>query len=375
MFGLRRIAHAVAACALLVAGCANAGTATHAPHPALAGLRAGEALDLGAYTCEARAPAQRCERIFDYSRINHDPQGHRMLAFGGGHAASGRTDVDVFDLNTLRWSSLYPSMSCEEVAANDTDPLGFHRRTRHPVARHTYDQTVVADLAAGGRWLILFSTEGFKGVCHPYNARIGGVASLRLDREPPTWSYADPGSMPWGYSGVAEFDPKSGMVILIGGQHDGLWVYDPRTHTIVARLPHIRRPSASSNLVYHPPSDRMVLVDRESGAVRTFELARGRWDETREHRPPIEGAPPPKMRNLAYDARHQVLGGIVDNVFHALDLGRLAWQAHPIRTASPGRTPGTVRHHAIDYDPVNNVFIFVSGEGRTLRTWAYRFKP
>ena len=38
--------------------------------------------------------------------------------------------------------------------------------------------------------------------------------------------------------------------------------------------------------------------------------------------------------------------------------------------ASPSGTIGTQAFHAIDYDPVNNVFVFIT-EAR--RTWAYRY--
>jgi hypothetical protein len=39
-----------------------------------------------------------------------------------------------------------------------------------------------------------------------------------------------------------------------------------------------------------------------------------------------------------------------------------------------GAETGTVYHHAIDYDPVNNAFIFVTDPASGRRTWAYRFR-
>ncbi|MFN2289304.1 MAG: hypothetical protein ABR578_13320, partial [Chromatocurvus sp.] len=145
------------------------------PHPKLAALAGGEALDLGPYECESRAPKMRCETIFDFSRINYDPANHRMLVFGGGHAATGRTDIDAFDLSTLEWNSLYPTMDCEAIKAGEFDPRGFHVQTGHPVARHSYDQNVVVRRDESS-WLMMFSTEGFRGTCHPYKSDISAVA-------------------------------------------------------------------------------------------------------------------------------------------------------------------------------------------------------
>jgi hypothetical protein len=121
------------------------------PHPRLADIADNTAVDLGRYDtdCEARlGEGLRCRSIVSYSRFNYDPFSHRLLMFGGGHAATGRTDVDVFDLRTLTWASLYPSMTCAEIAVGDIDPRGFHRATGHPVARHTYDQNVIADVGS-----------------------------------------------------------------------------------------------------------------------------------------------------------------------------------------------------------------------------------
>jgi hypothetical protein len=334
------------------------------PNPRLADLADGEALDLGPYECEGRVPGMRCATIFDYSRINYDPYNHRILLFGGGHAATGRTDVDVFDLRTLKWHSLYPSMTCDEVAEQDLDPRGFHRKTGHPVARHTYDQNVIAEVDGTG-WLLMFSTEGFSGTCHQYNAPINAVAGLRLDADSAKWSFSPELPIPWGYAGSAEFDPVSGMVILFGGRSRGMWVYDPSERRIVASVRRFDRAKNSSNLIYDPRGDRMYLIDRETLDIRMYELNRENWQETTETVIRAGGDRPPAFRNLAYDSRNHVIGGIQDGVLHTFDLTSHEWRSYPVRERSPdGRRIGMVRHHAIDYDPVNNVFILVSGAPR-----------
>ena len=84
-----------------------AGTAAgaQAPNPVLTGLPGNTARDLGAYASDplCGVPIQ----VTDYSRFTYDPVRHRLLLFGGGHASTPRTDVDVFDFATLTWSSAY----------------------------------------------------------------------------------------------------------------------------------------------------------------------------------------------------------------------------------------------------------------------------
>lgn len=344
------------------------------PNPKFVDLPDGVALDLGRYECESRVPDFNCRTIFDFSRINYDPFNHRMLIFGGGHAATGRTDIDVFDLDTLQWRSLYLSMSCKSVAEGDVAPGGFHRKSGHPVARHTYDQNVVAEWDGEG-WLIMFSTEGFRGHCHPYKATIKSVASFPLTGSRTSWMYSPEMKTPWKYASAAEFDPVSGMIILASGQSRGLWVYDPKKQEIVASLWDVPTARDSPNLIYDPRGDKMYLITRKTLAVRQFTLDRKDWSKTSGTLIEPRGIVPPPMRNFAYDSRNHVIGGIKEGVFYAFDLESLTWSAHPVEARSPdGVKVGSVQHHAIDYDPVNNVFVFVTDKASGRRTWAYRYR-
>lgn len=360
---------------LMLYGCGTVSAQSFHPHPRLADLPDNTALDLGRYDCASRAPGLRCRTIFAYSRINYDPYNHRILAYGGGHAATGRTDVDAFDLSSLTWSSLYPSMSCEEIARGDVDPRGFHRSTGHPVARHTYDQNVIVDMGDRG-YLMMFSNAGAPGHCHPYRARARSVAYLALYGDAPRWSYSPEFPLPWGYSYPAEFDPVSGMVILFGGRNPGtLWVYDPGRHEVVASVRGMPRPRNASNLIYFPPTDRMYLINRETLAIHEIRLDRARWSSSSGSELTLSGPRPPPMRNFAYDSRSEIIGGVSAGVFHLFDPRAGAWQAEVISARSPdGNTIGNVAHHAIDYDPVNNVFLLVTDRRSGSRTWAYRYR-
>jgi len=363
---------------VLVAGAASAadnGGRSSERNSKLAALPDNTALDLGRYECEGRVPGLNCGTIFDYSRISYDPQAHRMLVFGGGHAATGRTDVDAFDLATLTWKSLYPSMSCEDVKRADLDLRGFHRSTGHPAARHTYDQNVVVDVK-GRTLLMMFSNEGFSGHCHSYKTTIEGVASLPLDGSAPKWEYSAQSRMPWGYSGAAEFDPVSGMVILVNAKsRSTLWVYDPRTHSIAAVVALGSPNESSSNLVYYPPGRQMMLIDSKTGEVREIVLDRTDWRKSTQRLLNVSGDGPGPIRNLAYDSKNRVIGGVKRGVFYAFDPETRTWTSQKMRAMSNDAAEvGNVAHHALEFDPVNNIFLFVTDRGSGRRTWAYRYR-
>jgi hypothetical protein len=343
-------------------------------NPRLAELADNTALDLGPYECEARVPRINCATIFDFSRINYDPHVHRMLVFGGGHAATGRTDVDSFDMTTLTWKSLYESMSCDQVKRADLDPRGFHRSTGHPAARHTYDQNVIVDVE-GQKRLMMFSNGGFSGHCHPYTASIQAVASLPLSGESIKWEFGPVARMPWEYAGAAEFDPVSGKVILIGAHsRSSMWVYDPANYRVVAVVALGIRVENSSNLIYFPPRRSLYVIDSKSGDVHEISLDRANWSNSRAKRIEALGDVPGAMRNFAYDAKNQIIGGVKEGRFYALHPATATWSSEKIRALPAGAGVGSVAHHAIDYDVVNNVFVFVTNRASGRRTWAYRYR-
>jgi hypothetical protein len=352
------------------------------PHPMLAELPPGTALDLGEYTCADRMPqiADRCRTITDYSRFNYDPYHHRILMFGGGHAATGRTDIDSLGLDSLAWESLYPSMSCDEVLAESLDPRGFHIASGHPVARHTYDMTVIVEDDEGSGRLLLLSTEGFAGTCHPYNSPIRSVASFPLSEPSGTWSFGREFTLPWAYSAAAEFDPVSGMVIVVGSSRGagdgGMWVYDPVADEVVSFVTEVRYAEIDSNLVYYPPNQTMYYIARGSpNHVWEVPLDREDWSRTRSRMLPSTGpAPSTGTTGYAYDpGTETIAGAVVDSVFHSYDPIADAWTAQPMEARSTdGAAIGTVVFHMLDYDPVDDVFLLIANGPDGRRTWAYR---
>lgn len=345
------------------------------PHPRFADLADNTALDLGAYDCRSRVPeeALRCELIVDYSRFNYDPYLHRILMFGGGHAATGRTDVDVFDLETLAWQSLYPSMMCSELETSAIDPRGFHVSTGHPVARHSYDMNVIADAGGVGRFLML-STEGFAGYCHGYDSPIRSIAYLALTPGHTEWEYSEEFELPWYYAASAELDPISGMVVVIGSGRGasagGMWIVDPASLEVVA-FAEIDYEGIEQSLVFFPPNGKMYqFVD---GSVWEVTLDREDWSRSTSTRLAASG---PAGHQFAYDSRNAViLGPVIGDAIHVFDPATGAFTIHAMNVVSAdGARPGNGVEHMLDYDPVDNVAIFLSGGPFDLRTWAYRFR-
>jgi hypothetical protein len=84
----------------------------------------------------------------------------------------------------------------------------------------------------------------------------------------------------------------------------------------------------------------------------------------------------PRLREtgFAYDpVTRTIAGGVNEGIFYAFDPATRAWSSHVMQTEPPGLAVGTVAYHALDYDPVNNIFLFVSRKSSGKRTWAYRF--
>ena len=353
------------------------------PSPRLAALPDNTALDLGAYECMSRGFEEsiRCDLVTDFSRINYDPYMHRVLMFGGGHAATGRTDVDVLDLTSLTWTSLYPSMSCAEVMANDLDPRGFHRVTGHPVARHTYDQNVIADVGGVGR-LVMMSTEGFAGYCHGENAGIRSVAALPLSPGVITWEHGPEMAIPWAYAAAAEYDPVSGAILMLGDTagagEGGMWVIDAATGTAMTYVDAVAYPGTiDSNLVYFPPSDTMYGIESSSpNAIWRMNLDRADWSRTTNAVVATTGTPSAGTKGFAYDRQNSVIGGgVADDTFFVFDPAADEWRSERMNVMSDvGATPGTMLFHALDYDPVDNVYIFIATGPMGTRTWAYRYR-
>lgn len=348
------------------------------PNPILLNIPPNTALDLGRYTCHE--PADRpagCEAITDYSGFRYDYYGHRMLMFGGGHGPAVRTDIDAFDLRTLTWTSLYHSTPLAAMTEANLDTKnGAWASTGQPVVRHTYDMLVVAEVADRLHFIIL--TSG--GI--PSRARI---AHYDLLSPTPTWTYSRASAdTPWYYAAAAEYDPESKKIFIIGlginATPGSLWRYDPVTQTVdtVVNVP--AAVGYANNLVYFPPNRKMYLIARGS-PTRVFEvtLNRNTWSratvaEVTRMRGDI---PDSEESGWAYDSANGLIGGgIRQGTFYAYDPVANRWISRRMLASSrEGASIGTVAFHALDYDPINHVYVFITDEASGRRTWAFRLAP
>ena len=212
------------------------------------------------------------------------------------------------------------------------------------------------------------------------NARIA-----HYDLVAKTWTFSTvAGIQRWPASAL---DPVSGKIIVLGSYM--LAVYDPAARalttvldfTTAAGLAHITREDGThapaslgynDNLVYFPPNQKMYYFERVSGGVYEVNLNRVDFSRTTISLLSATGSAPPNTEiGYGYDSTNLIIGGgPVNNVFYAFDPATKAWTAQTVK----GGAPGSVAFHALDYDSVNNVFVFVTDMASGRRTWAYRYK-
>jgi len=369
------------------------------PNATLTGLADNTAMDLGAYTCNQPVgdASYPCSNITDYSGLTYDTDNDRMLMFGGGHATTMTDALMAFSFTTLTWSALFTSTPCASMVPSNLDrtngawisgPSGPFPR---PVSRHTYDELVAP--AGRGEFLVMAECNGGQSICpqgfdwstsDPFfmQARVAHYGF-----QSGTWSFsatAPGGELPAGGASYAsmEFDPVSGKIIILG--RFGISTYDPATKVKVRYVRGDWGELADSagnkladgalngwcNLVYYPPTQRFYYMDRGYTPLKVWELQLNRADLTKSTVTNIVTTgttPPSNEAGYDYDSKNQIIGGgVAGNTFYAFDPRTKVWTARTIQ----GGAPGTMSFHAMGYDPVNNVFIFIT---QAKHTWAYRY--
>ena len=373
------------------------------PNPTLSGIPANTALSLGEYKpaglpgChlwgDPNPTVYDGSGVVGYSRFTYDSIHNQMLLWGGGHSTTPRTDVDVLDLNqaSLKWQSAYPSTPIADMRlSNYNIATGGWISTGHPAAVHSYDQLTF--VPSTGELLYLQNRSSPKSPCinedelrvQPYITR-GPIWSYNTNTKIWTPIEVTPGGEWSTFTYVAtEYDPVSGKVIILGG--DGMSVYDPVTR-VTSRFEGIRGGNYAQNLVYFPPTDKMYYV-MSNGTVYELTLNRGDFAKSTSIKMAgVTGTLPPRLLNgntdegetgWAYDSVNQIIGGgILNGVFYAFDPVTKVWSSS-VMQKSPADLSYNIGSlsvtHVLDYDPVNNVFIFITSGGNYKRyTWAYRY--
>lgn len=361
------------------------GTGPFEPNPVFADLADETAIDLGPFTC-TQVPGEDpelCRRTTDYSGLVYDPHRHELLLFGGGHATTMTDAIHAFDLGgALTWTDLYDPTPCDQMTAANLDAgagawtMGPGPYPR-PVSTHTYDMLAVAP--ASGEFLVI-SRNFSGGYCNAVGNDIGGRIA-HFDRSAQTWSFSPTAEGATYDLGVnipgSEPDPISGRIVLFGG--GGLASYDPATRVYTqhvdtydgdhGNLGDLDGIGYANHLVYFPPDDRFYLFAHDARAVWALSFDREAPALSVAERLVTTGDMPGGEWALDYDATNAVIGGAVENsTFHAFDPATAAWTSH----AMHGGSPGTLAFHALAYDPVDNVYVFVTDDVSGRHTWAYR---
>lgn len=370
------------------AGSADAGPFKR--NPLLTDLGDESALDLGPFDCtdvEGEDPGF-CRQTTDYSGFVYDPKHHEMLLYGGGHATTMTDSIHALDLGgTLKWKDLYAPTPCSSMTPQNLDttngawlsgPAGPYPR---PVSTHTYDMLAVAPLLD---LFIVIARTFSGGTCNPVGNDIGGHVAY-YDRSTDAWAFSTTAEGSTDELAVSipgsEPDPVSGKVVLVS--RAGLSLYDPASgsYTHVSdTLNTAPGPQANLNglgyanhLVYFPPDDTFYFFVRGT-PVSVYALKLDRTDPTMSTFDHLTTTGPTSDHGepgYDYDSTNHVIGGAVqDDTFYAFDPATKAWSSHPMN----GGSPGSQAFHAVGYDPVDNVFVFVTDYNSGRHTWAYRLK-
>ncbi len=374
----------------------DAGTAPGpGPNPFFANLVPAAARDLGLYTCDELAghegfETERCQRVTDYSGFAYDSKRSALLMFGGGHAATVKTDVQRLDLTapTLRWTSAYASTPLTQMTLDNLDAArSLWRSSGHPVQRHTYDH--LSYVPTTDR-LVLLAGPGVVLYTQAYPADFPGetTGSDQFEYDPQTkqWSHFAATEVIDKY-GASSFDPKSNRVLFLG--RDGLTAYDPVTHSLTRALGPTELPLAyAQNMVYaekagahfYLRSDgRVFRVDYQSQNPTASTVAEltvtGDKPQVAQ---PVDSFPDSSETGWAYDSkRHRICGALREGFMFCFDPETKAMSKHRVQGETDASPLTSIIFHTLQYDPINDVFVFLT-EGKapyTKRTAAWRPGP
>ncbi len=361
--------------------------AADAPNPVLATLADNTVRDLGAFPCtRPKGDIYNCQQVTDYSGLVYDQNRRRFLMFGGGHATTFTDTVFEFNPNTLTWSELYAPTPCTSAYMNAANfdganaawisgPSGPYPR---PLSRHTYDLLAVADSIPE---LILLGAGGASShSCPPGSmsyeySRLGHVAHFNVSTK--TWSFSATAPGDGSDFAASEYDPVSRKIVLLDRHR--MYVYDPITRirtTVITDSSSIAGADLgyANHLVYYPPNQKMYYFNRNSRQVFELSIDRNDFSKSTIQMLSTTGMYPAHQEpGFAYDSVNRIIGGsVLNNTFYVFNPRTRTWTNEVVQ----GGIPGKQGFHALGYDPLNNVFLFVTDvqSPRGARTWAYRYR-
>lgn len=297
-----------------------------------------------------------------------------MCLFGGGHGPSQETDIRTLNMDSLEWTSLYPSTPRGDmVPSNGDSAYGRWISTNQPYARHTYNMTVVVR-----HRFYMFAWYGqpdhLDHSAPPYGGR---VCWYGFDTK--TWSYSQyPASRtPWMYYAAAALDPRSGKIVIAGlglqASPGNIWLYDSEDDTYVTGPAFPHEVGYAHDLVYFPLDDSFYAL-RNDGEVWRLTLDRSEIGRTAVTRLSTSGQRPPGSGRcgFAYDSHNRRIGGNVSNGrYFAFDPASRTWSAATIKVEEGSSGVPDQVFHCLDFDIESGCFVLLGEPGRA-PTWIYR---
>lgn len=368
--------------------CVREGASCRAPfptNPRFEALGDGEAIDLGPFTCEP-LPGEgtgACRTLTDGAALRYDSRHHLFFMLGSGATADDA--LYQFDPQTLQWSALYRPTPCGEMTPANYDALAGAWRAGpgatwpRPLKTTPRDMlTVVPEL---GELVLLQRSARFADACSPVTGEgEGQIAHFSVDAG--AWSFAEGAQVdglpeyPAAYESY-EWDPPSQRLVGVG--QAGLYLYDPRLRTKARFVDQLSAEDLgySGELVFAGALEAHYYFNPHGRTVFRLELDRAAPFRSTLASVPFTGpAPAHPQPGYAWDEHSGVIGGAVrDGEFFTFDPATLAFAAQRIR--GPGGAEvavGTMQPHALAYDPINNIFVFVTTLEGGFRTWAYRHR-
>lgn len=350
------------------------------PSPLYRDLPPGTAIDLGDFRCVSTPsePVGNCRRATDDASLEYDPLTRRLWLIGAGN-----TDTDsLFSLDpaTGRWTQHYDATPCSARTAANHDPSIGAWKTGpagpwpRPTATQPKDQVVfVPEL---GELILISRRPLIGGGCTQVNEanEAGTIAHWSVDAG--VWSFSEAlvdAQPDYPAAGSAwEWDPLSRLVVGIG--QAGLFTYDPFLRVkrrVLAQLD--RNDNAFGNALV-AGDDVHFYFDALRHGVFRFDFDRKSPVQSTLSSIATPAYPTTAPPGMAWDSlRHRAAGAVERGRIWTFDPATNSFEASPIRLTDGGVADvGTMQAHTIDYDPHDDVFIFVTTLESGYRTWAYR---
>ena len=302
-----------------------------------------------------------------YSGGAYDRTHHQFLIFGGGHTDGFYNDVLALDISAMTWKSMYPTDSSSAYACGNfsSSTPGMLLSSGLPASRHTYDMLDFIDhlgkmiMWSGPTYSNIWSCPG---ETTPADTWLYSWATNQ-------WEYKNTSrqAQPSGEASCGEYDPVGKLYYAINKDnyfYPVFWSYNPDTDkwTKLATF------SDSGSGIVMPSLGGMLTADKKRQRLwawpNCYDIPTGKWIHFT-----TAGGPSTGLAD-AYDEANDVMVAVRGTTVYVYHISGNQWE-----TLNPSNAPDAGSAYGrFFYDPVDNVFMLVTGSGNRAQTWAYRYK-